>query len=84
MKEMEMKAIGDVLKFGWFGVAALAIAMYLSGCGVMGVRKFDFWGAKMEFAEGLDFHAGANAIDKVDDRRGVSRIHSTISEAPTN
>lgn len=59
--------------FGIFFVAGLVLAMLTaSGCGLMGVRNVDFWGAKMEFSEGLDFHVGGNQIDRVDDRRGVT------------
>lgn len=74
--------IAMLMKISLF-MTALIACLSLSGCGVMGVRKVDFWGAKMEFAEGLDFHAGANSIDKVDDRRGVSRLpQSTQNELP--
>lgn len=57
-------------------VALFYVAGALSGCGVMGVRDMDLWGAKFTFAEGIDFHVGANAIDEVDDRRGVSPVSS--------
>lgn len=53
-------------------VALVLIALTCSSCGVItGVRKVDAWGLKMDFAEGLDVHAGANSIDRVDDRRGI-------------
>lgn len=59
------------------GVAAfLGLLVSVSGCGVMGVREADFWGAKFTFAEGVDFHMGANSIDHVDDKRGVSPVAS--------
>lgn len=47
----------------------------LSGCGsVFGVRNFEVWqgGPKWEFMEGQDFHVGFNAIDNVQNSRGVS------------
>lgn len=55
---------------------ALWIAASLTGC----VRKIDLWGAKFEFAEGLDFSLGANAVDRVDNHRGVSRLPSEVQE----
>lgn len=39
-----------------------------SGC----VRVIDLWGARLEFDQGLDVHAGFNSIDTVDDARGVN------------
>lgn len=55
-------------------VAGMLLSVMTSGCGMMGVREADLWGAKFTFAEGLDFHVGANQIDRVDDRRGVSPV----------
>lgn len=55
-------------------VAMIVIMLVGSGCGALGVRNVDAWGFKMEFAEGIDVHAGVNAVDNVDNRRGVSRV----------
>lgn len=45
------------------------VAFYFSGCGV---ARVDLWGAKVEFAQGWDVHAGLNNIAEVDNRRGVN------------
>lgn len=47
------------------------LLMSISGCGAIGVSKVDFWGAKMEFSEGIDYRVGFNAIDSVNDNRGL-------------
>lgn len=60
--------------------ALAAIITALSGCSLTGIRKVDLWGAKFEISEGQDFHIGANQIDHVDDRRGVS---SKLPAAPS-
>lgn len=57
-------------------IFSLSVLCYLSGCGLLGVREMDAWGFKMQFAEGLDLHAGANSVDRVEDKRGVSPIAS--------
>lgn len=54
----------------------LACAIQFAGCGLRKVELTN-WGPRMEFyeskSEGYDFHIGANAIDKVDNRRGVNK-----------
>ncbi len=55
-------------------VVVVALVGTLSGCGsVFGVRNFEVWdgGPRWEFAEGQDFHIGANSIDHVQNSRGV-------------
>jgi hypothetical protein len=47
----------------WF-----VLASFVTGC----VKSVDLWGFKTEFYPGFDVSAGANAVDRVDDRRGVS------------
>ncbi len=54
--------------------AWLYVMANLTGCGAMGVRNVDLWGAKMEFYPGFDVNVGANAIDKVDNRKGISKF----------
>lgn len=73
MKLNEKNNPGELLAGFILLAGALIMANSLTGCGLMGVRKADLWGAKFEFAEGIDFSFGANAIDRVDNRRGVSR-----------
>ena len=53
---------------------AVAVVSLTSGCGLLGVRELELWkgGTKWTFAEGLDFHVGANSIDNVKDQRGVT------------
>lgn len=68
--------MGDYMRhLNWMSrvLVALTMATLMSGCFV---RRVDLWGAKMEFAEGFDVHAGTNAIDKVDDRRGINRFEA--------
>lgn len=45
------------------------IAWAFMGCAV---QKIDLWGAKLEFADGFDIHAGTNQVNQVDNRRGLS------------
>lgn len=45
----------------------------LTGCGAMGVKNVDLWGAKMEFSEGAEYRVGFNSIDEVDDRKALRR-----------
>lgn len=73
MKRYENNSARDTsIGFGLL-LAALAAVGSLSGCGaITGIREADLWGAKFKFAEGTDFHIGANAIDRVDNRRGVA------------
>lgn len=49
-------------------LCAILLAVACSGC----VRVIDLWGARLEFDQGLDVHAGFNSIDTVDDARGVN------------
>jgi len=46
----------------------IATASILSGCGA----KIDLWGANFQLPEGIDAGIKLNAIDTVDDRRGVN------------
>lgn len=65
------------VKVARFGkcIFAFIVAASLQGCGLF-VREADLWGAKFTFPEGLTFRAGANSVDRVDDRQGVSPIKS--------
>lgn len=65
---------GQFVSVAVWASALAAIMFASSGCSLTGIRKVDLWGAKFEMAEGQDFHIGANQIDHVDDRRGVSRL----------
>ena len=47
------------------------IVWSLSGCGML-VKEMDLWGAKFKFPEGYSVNAGANTLDKVDDRKGLN------------
>lgn len=60
------------MKVGLLASAVLwaLIAWCLSGCGT----KIDAWGLKVELPQGFDVGAGVNALDKVDNRRGVSEF----------
>lgn len=49
--------------------AIVWVVTMLTGCGI---RKVDLWGAKLEFADGWDVHAGLNNIGEVDDHRGIN------------
>lgn len=49
-------------------IGIVAMAGMIQGCGA----KLDLWGAKIDFPEGLDAGVKLNAIDTVDDRRGVN------------
>ena len=51
----------------WCALCAAVICC--TGCGI---RKVDLWGAKVEFADGWDVHAGLNNIGEVDERRGIN------------
>jgi hypothetical protein len=54
---------------------------WLTGCGqILGVRKMDAWGLKVDFAEGLDFGAGFNSVDRVDNRRGISPLPQLVNK----
>lgn len=80
MKNKEAETLKSYAKlFAW-----CFLISQLTGCGVMGVREFEVWkgGPKWEFTEGVDFHVGANGIDNVEDRRGVSS-RSRKAAAPT-
>lgn len=54
----------------WAGIFWL---LSLTGCSAVGIKEIDLWGARMTFADGVDYRVGFNAIDQVDDRRGLSR-----------
>jgi len=49
-------------------IGLIATASLMTGC----MRSIDAWGLKVDFAEGMDLHAGFNGIDNVDDRRGIN------------
>jgi len=49
-------------------IGLIATASIMTGC----MRSIDAWGLKVDFAEGMDVHAGINGIDNVDDRRGIN------------
>ena len=58
-------------------VILLACGIWFSGCTTKKIELSN-WGPRIEFyeskTEGYDFHIGANAIDKVDSRRGASKF----------
>jgi len=58
-------------------VLCAELTLVLSGCAV---KKIKAWPPEIEFSDGFDISVGTNAIDSVDDRRGMSRKHV----APTN
>lgn len=54
---------------------AVGVVLVSSGCGsLLGVRNFEVWdgGPRWEFVEGQDFHVGMNAVDHVENNRGVT------------
>ena len=55
-------------------VWALSAMVALSGCGLIGIKEVDLWGAKMKFSQGLNFNVGGNQVDKVDDRKGLNKF----------
>lgn len=59
--------LGLLLAIGIWAVLLMA----LSGCGAIGVKDVDLWGAKMSFSEGIDYRVGFNSIDEVNDNRGL-------------
>lgn len=62
-------------------VIALACIAMMTGCGsIFGVREFEVWsgGPRWQFMEGQDFHVGMNAIDHVENNRGVTRQPSGL------
>ena len=84
MQQIDQGESGSVIG-GLFVMAAIVVLLQFTvGCGpILGMREADLWGAKFTFSEGMDVHAGMNAIDRVDDRRGVTRIaKSENSELP--
>lgn len=58
----------------WIGLIMALVGF--SGCGALGVRSVDFDDMEVTFAEGFDFRFGMNAVDTVNDTRGVSPIKS--------
>lgn len=54
-------------------ISSLLIAEFLTGCGMLlGVKEIKTGGGtQIKFATGFDFGVAANAIDTVDDRRGI-------------
>lgn len=66
-------------KVNWLGLfiqlgIAGACVMYLSGCATLaGVKSYESTkdGSRWEFVSGFDFGVSANAVDTVEDRRGI-------------
>lgn len=63
-------------------IMAIIIAM-TTGCGALGVQEFETFsgGPKWKFFPGIDVHAGINAIDTVDDARGVNPTKQEVKDS---